>query len=215
MSWEIDFLNAVQHLLRNEFLDVIMPFISALGNAGIFWILLTLVLLIIPKTRKTGLASAIALLIMLVTGNMIMKPLVARLRPFTVNTAIELLIPPPLDFSFPSGHTFASFASATAIMKNNRRFGIPALILAACIAFSRLYLYVHYPTDVFFGLIFGVLAGLAGCFLANGLAPRLHISGPIQGGGFPLPYNFALPLISAGSQRKSLPAPSAAGRTFL
>ena len=91
MSWEIDFLNAVQHLLRNEFLDVIMPFISALGNAGIFWILLTLVLLIIPKTRKTGLASAIALLIMLVTGNMIMKPLVARLRPFTVNTAIELL----------------------------------------------------------------------------------------------------------------------------
>ena len=152
MSWEIDFLNAVQHLLRNEFLDVIMPFISALGNAGIFWILLTLVLLIIPKTRKTGLASAIALLIMLVTGNMIMKPLVARLRPFTVNTAIELLIPPPLDFSFPSGHTFA------------------------CIAFSRLYLYVHYPTDVFFGLIFGVLAGLAGCFLANRLAPRLHIS---------------------------------------
>ena len=176
MSWEIDFLNAVQHLLRNEFLDVIMPFISALGNAGIFWILLTLVLLIIPKTRKTGLASAIALLIMLVTGNMIMKPLVARLRPFTINTAIELLIPPPLDFSFPSGHTFASFASATAIMKNNRRFGIPALILAACIAFSRLYLYVHYPTDVFFGLIFGVLAGLAGCWLANRLEPRLHIS---------------------------------------
>mgnify|MGYP000402857128 CR=1 FL=1 len=122
MSWEIDFLNAVQHLLRNEFLDVIMPFISALGNAGIFWILLTLVLLIIPKTRKTGLASAIALLIMLVTGNMIMKPLVARLRPFTVNTAIELLIPPPLDFSFPSGHTFASFASAICHYEKQQAF---------------------------------------------------------------------------------------------
>lgn len=108
MSWEIEFLNSIQHLLRNEFLDAVMPFISSLGNAGIFWILLTVVLLIIPKTRKAGVASAIALVLMLVTGNMILKPLIARLRPFTVNTAIELLIPPPSDFSFPSGHTFAS-----------------------------------------------------------------------------------------------------------
>ena len=107
MSWEIEFLNSIQHLLRNEFLDAVMPFISSLGNAGIFWILLTVVLLIIPKTRKAGVASAIALVLMLVTGNMILKPLIARLRPFTVNTAIELLIPPPSDFSFPSGHTFA------------------------------------------------------------------------------------------------------------
>lgn len=175
MSWEIEFLNAIQHLFRNEFLDIVMPFISALGNAGIFWILLTVVLLIIPKTRKTGIASAIALLIMVVTGNMILKPLIARLKPFTVNTAIELLIAAPTDFSFPSGHTYASFASATAILKNNRRLGIPAMILAALIAFSRLYLYVHYPTDVLCGILFGVLAGLAGNFLAGKLASRLRL----------------------------------------
>lgn len=177
MSWEIEFLNSIQHLLRNEFLDAFMPFISSLGNAGIFWILLTAVLLIIPKTRKAGVASAIALLLMLVTGNMILKPLVARLRPFTVNTAVELLIPPPTDFSFPSGHTFASFASATAILKNNRKLGIPALILAALIAFSRLYLYVHFPTDVFFGLLLGILAGLIGNFAADRLSSRLRLPG--------------------------------------
>ena len=175
MSWEIEFLNSIQHLLRNEFLDAVMPFISSLGNAGIFWILLTVVLLIIPKTRKAGVASAIALVLMLVTGNMILKPLIARLRPFTVNTAIELLIPPPSDFSFPSGHTCASFVSATAILKNNRRLGIPAIILAVLIAFSRLYLYVHYPTDVFFGLLLGILAGLIGNFAAGKLSSRLHL----------------------------------------
>ena len=108
---------------------------------------------------------------------MILKPLIARLRPFTVNTAIELLIPPPSDFSFPSGHTFASFASATAILKNNRRLGIPAIILAVLIAFSRLYLYVHYPTDVFFGLLLGILAGLIGNFAAGKLSSRLHLPG--------------------------------------
>ena len=173
MSWEIEFLNSIQHLLRNEFLDAVMPFISSLGNAGIFWILLTVVLLIIPKTRKAGVASAIALVLMLVTGNMILKPLIARLRPFTVNTAIELLIPPPSDFSFPSGHTFASFASATAILKNNRRLGIPAIILAVLIAFSRLYLYVHYPTDILGGVLVGLGAGAAGYYLVITLQERI------------------------------------------
>ena len=98
----------------------------------------------------------------LITGNMILKPLVARLRPFTVNTAVELLIPPPADFSFPSGHTYASFASSTAILRNNRRIGSCALVLAILIAFSRLYLYVHYPTDVLFGILLGILAGWLG-----------------------------------------------------
>lgn len=167
MAWEFNLLDQIQQHLANDFLNALVPRISSLGDAGLIWIALSILLLLFPKTRKTGLASGIALLFMLITGNMILKPLVARLRPFTVNTAVELLIPPPTDFSFPSGHTYASFASASAIFRNNRKIGIPALILASLIAFSRLYLYVHYPTDVLFGILFGILAGWIGNLISN------------------------------------------------
>ena len=163
MAWEFNLLDQIQQHLANDFLNALVPRISSLGDAGLIWIALSILLLLFPKTRKAGLASGIALLFMLITGNMILKPLVARLRPFTVNTAVELLIPPPTDFSFPSGHTYASFASASAIFRNNRKIGIPALILASLIAFSRLYLYVHYPTDV----LFGILAGWIGNLISN------------------------------------------------
>lgn len=162
-------LDQIQQYLANDFLNLLIPRVSSLGDAGLIWIVLSVLLLLFPKTRKAGLASGIALLFMLVTGNMILKPLVARLRPFAVNTAVELLIPPPTDFSFPSGHTYASFASASAIFRNSRRIGIPALILAFLIAFSRLYLYVHYPTDVLFGILLGILAG----WIGNRLSERL------------------------------------------
>ena len=167
MAWEFNLLDQIQQHLANDFLNALVPSISSLGGGGLIWIALSILLLLFPKTRKAGLASGIALLFMLITGNMILKPLVARLRPFTVNTAVELLIPPPTDFSFPSGHTYASFASASAIFRNNRKIGIPALILASLIAFSRLYLYVHYPTDVLFGILFGILAGWIGNLISN------------------------------------------------
>ena len=167
MAWEFNLLDQIQQHLANDFLNALVPRISSLGDAGLIWIALSILLLLFPKTRKAGLASGIALLFMLITGNMILKPLVARLRHFTVNTAVELLIPPPTDFSFPSGHTYASFASASVIFRNNRKIGIPALILASLIAFSRLYLYVHYPTDVLFGILFGILAGWIGNLISN------------------------------------------------
>ena len=167
MAWEFNLLDPNQQHLENFFLTALVPRISSVGDGGLIWIALSILLLLFPKTRKAGLASGIALLFMLITGNMILKPLVARLRPFTVNTAVELLIPPPTDFSFPSGHTYASFASASAIFRNNRKIGIPSLILASLIAFSRLYLYVHYPTDVLFGILFGILAGWIGNLISN------------------------------------------------
>ena len=167
MAWEFNLLDQIQQHLANDFLNALVPRISSLGDAGLIWIALSILLLLFPKTRKAGLASGIALLFMLIPGIMILKPLVARLRPFTDNTAVELLIPPPTDFSFPSGHTYASFASASAIFRNNHKIGIPALILASLIAFSRLYLYVHYPTDVLFGILFGILAGWIGNLISN------------------------------------------------
>ena len=98
MAWEFNLLDQIQQHLANDFLNALVPRISSLGDAGLIWIALSILLLLFPKTRKAGLASGIALLFMLITGNMILKPLVARLRPFTVNTAVELLIPPPTDF---------------------------------------------------------------------------------------------------------------------
>lgn len=165
LNLEFQILDGIQRLFGCKWLDAVMPGLSSLGDAGICWIVLSILLLLFPRTRRAGFASAAALIFMLVGCNMILKPLVARPRPFTVRPSVTLLLPAPRDFSFPSGHSCASFASATAVLKNNRRIGLPALALACLIAFSRLYLYVHYPTDVlagtFLGIAFGYLGNLA------------------------------------------------------
>ena len=163
--------------LRCGFLDGVMPVVTKLGDAGIFWILLSVVLLLIPKYRKAGLSMGIALLIGLVVCNITLKPLIARPRPYDYQLAhfgktIELLIAAPHDFSFPSGHTLASFEAATALLLHNRKWGICAIVLASVIAFSRLYLYVHYPTDVLFALVMGIAFGFLGTWIVKKLSQR-------------------------------------------
>ena len=144
-----------------------MPIISMLGNVGAIWIVCAVVLLVIPKTRKVGVVLAVSLAIEALCCNVILKPLVARIRPFDVNTAVQLLISPPKDFSFPSGHTGAAFAAASALFFSKNRLWIPSLVLAILIAFSRLYLYVHYPTDVLGGILLGILSGWLGYTLVG------------------------------------------------
>ncbi len=159
---ELRFLDFLQ-TIHTPLLDKILAFITSLGNAGIIWIVLAVVLLILPKTRKTGIIVAAALLMDLILCNLILKNLVARVRPYDVNTAIAILIKKPLDFSFPSGHTAASFAAMTALfLAKMKKAWIAALVLAILIAFSRLYFYVHYPTDVLGGAIVGILSGIIG-----------------------------------------------------
>ena len=156
---DMTILNFIQNHLRSTVGDHLFPVITALGNAGLVWLALAAVLLILPRTRKLGLVVTAALVLEAIPCNLILKPLVARARPFTVNPAVELLITKPTDFSFPSGHTSASFAVVSALFFRKERLWIPAGILAALIAFSRLYLYVHYPTDVLAGALVGILAG--------------------------------------------------------
>lgn len=147
-----------------------MTFVTGLGNAGAVWILLAAVLLIIPKTRKSGAVLAVALCVDVVLCNGILKNLFGRIRPCDINTSIQLLVPRPDDFSFPSGHTAASFAAVTALMMaGERKLWKPALGLAVLIAFSRLYLYVHYPTDILGGIIAGGAAGVLGCLAVERL----------------------------------------------
>ncbi|RGO23964.1 PAP2 family protein [Dorea sp. OM02-2LB] len=161
---ELQILNAIQ-TLRNPVLDQVMCGITKLGNAGVLWILLTAILLLIPKTRKSGMILAAALVVDVILCNGILKHLVARTRPCDVNTAIRLLIARPHDFSFPSGHTAASFAAVTALyLADEKKLWKISCVVAVLIAFSRLYLYVHYPTDVLGGLAVGILSGMAGYY---------------------------------------------------
>ena len=162
MLEKIDFsvLNFIQEHFRCAFLDVFFKIITHLGDMGIIWILTALVLLFFKKHRKTGITIIIGLFLGLIIGNLFLKNIVGRLRPFEVEEGIKLLINAPKDPSFPSGHTLASVTSATILFLNYKKRAFVFLILAFLIAFSRLYLYVHFPSDVIFGAILGV-------FIAN------------------------------------------------
>ena len=163
---EIEILNLIQHL-RTPFLDEAMRFVTRLGNFSIAWVMLALVLILIPKTRKIGLAVMVAVILDSVLCNVILKNIFLRPRPCDVNTAINLLIPRPLGYSFPSGHTSASFAAVSALyFSGENKIWKAALALAILIAFSRMYLYVHYPTDVLGGILVGIFCGYVGkaCF---------------------------------------------------
>lgn len=143
-------------------MDLLMPAITALGNSGLIWIILAGVLILMPKYRKIGVAVLTGLVLEVICCNLVLKPLVARIRPCDVNTAVQLLVARPDDFSFPSGHTGASFAAVSALFVSRSRLWIPSLVFAVLIAFSRLYLYVHYPTDILAGMILGAMTGWIG-----------------------------------------------------
>lgn len=170
---ELAVLDWLQAHLRCDFLDAVMPWISRICDHGEIWILLAAVLLLLlRKHRWTGMSLSFALILDLICCNIVLKPLVGRVRPFLVNTAVELLTAPPADASFPSGHTAASFAAVFALRASGSPLWKPALVLAAGIAFSRLYLYVHWPTDVLGGILVGAAAGWAGARLADALRRR-------------------------------------------
>ena len=159
MGFEFQMLDGLQ-TIHTSFLDTFMTSITKLGDAGIVWIILTVILLLIPKTRKSGVYMAVALIADLIICNVILKPIVARIRPYSINQTVQLLVTPLKDYSFPSGHTAASFASVSALyFAGRKRMAAGALIVSVLIAFSRMYLYVHYPTDVLGGMIVGCAAG--------------------------------------------------------
>ena len=176
MNWlnarELPILFWIREHLTNPFLDAVMPYISSLARTGEVWILLALILVCFKKTRKAGVAMGLAMACGYLIGNMGMKNLFARTRPYDV-AEVELLVAKLHDFSFPSGHTLVSFEAATALTVYHRRWGVAALVLAALIAYSRLYLFVHYPTDVVAGALLGVGIALAACYVTDRLWNRM------------------------------------------
>ena len=149
-----------------------MPAVSWICNHGEVWILLAAVLLAMPKTRKAGACLACGLVLDLLLCNLWLKPWIGRGRPFAVNPGIQLLIAPPTDASFPSGHTAASFAAVAALRTARSPLWKPSLVLAAVITFSRLYLYAHWPTDILGGILVGTLAGWLGAKLVQILTKK-------------------------------------------
>lgn len=164
MEWieKIDFfiLDWIQQNLKGELLDFLMPIVTMLGDGGIFFILLSLALLCTKKYRKQGSSLLGGLFLCLLFGNLLLKPLFARIRPYDLVEGFQLLIKPLSDYSFPSGHTMASFACAGVFWHYRKVFGkcsAAAIAAAVLIGFSRLYLYVHFPTDVLCGALLGLL----------------------------------------------------------
>ncbi len=170
-TFEIGILDFIQQTFKCGFLDVFMPFITMFGEDGIFFIALAAVLLFPKKTRKVGLCIGAALLMGFIVGNLTLKPIFARMRPYDFNEAFDkasLLVGSLGDKSFPSGHTLAAFEACVVLFLTQKRYiGIPALMLSFLIALSRLYLYVHYPTDVLVGALLGTLFAVLGVKTVN------------------------------------------------
>lgn len=170
--------------IQNPVLSVILKVITTLGEAGIIFILLAFVLLFIKKYRKIGFAVIVALLVMEIGNNLILKEIFARPRPFNLTGAeydwwneiykFPEIVSRPSSWSFPSGHTSSAFAAAIAVLCYNRKIGIPVTLFAFIMGFSRIYVEVHYPTDVLFGILVGIIYALIGVLITKYLYPKIE-----------------------------------------
>lgn len=161
MSLDQSILYWIHDNLSCGVLDMLMPKLTLLGSGGAIWLLAAAIMLCAKKYRRQGVILLAGLAVGVLVGNVCLKNLIDRPRPCWLDDSVKLLIPIPTDYSFPSGHTLSSVIGATVLTKTNRRFGWAAIPLAAIIAFSRLYLFVHYPSNILAGAVLGVAIGLA------------------------------------------------------
>ncbi|MBQ8109930.1 MAG: phosphatase PAP2 family protein [Clostridia bacterium] len=171
MQFDSSILLWIQDSLRTDFLSPIVKVITHLGDKGIFWIAVTLALLCFRKTRRLGVMCLVSMVIGLVVTNLVIKNWVARIRPYEVIPGLNCIVGLAKDYSFPSGHTTNSLACAWVLFRRApKKWGVSALVLAILISLSRLYVGIHYPTDV----IGGAVIGICSACLALWLAPKLE-----------------------------------------
>ena len=161
---ELGILHAIQ-LLHNPLLDQMMVtvFNDLVGSLGQLWIVVGLILLVIPKTRKCGAAVLLSYIVSFLIGNEWLKDLIARPRPCAVDDTVSLIVKKPGSFSCPSVHTYLAFSSAMAIYHYYKKAGIGVLVFASLVGFSRMFFFVHYPTDVLFGIVLGIATAFVVC----------------------------------------------------
>ncbi len=180
--YSIDFaiLDFIQNTMKCVFLDYVMAFFSYIGNAGGIWIITALIMMCYRKTRATGVMLLCALLVGVLIGEVGLKHLIERERPFVLNPDIIPNIKPPSGYSFPSGHSCSSFAAATVLFMHNKKIGIPAYAVAFLIVFSRLYNYVHFPSDVLGGIILGITIGIITVIVFRKTGLDIKLSGDLK-----------------------------------
>lgn len=171
---EAEILLWIQNNLRAAWLDPIMKGITYLGEAGWFWILLSLVLILTKTYRKTGITCGTSLILHLILVNGVAKNLFRRTRPYEVIEGLTRIVGKQSDFSFPSGHTAASFAVAVVLLlRAPKKISVPAMILAVLISLSRLYVGVHYPTDVLGGAVIGTLCAFLAVWIVDAVEKKI------------------------------------------
>ncbi|MBQ5590651.1 MAG: phosphatase PAP2 family protein [Clostridia bacterium] len=159
-TFEIGILDWIQKVLGSPFCDTFFTYVTKLGDKGYIWIAIGIILLIFKKTRKFGVLLFVALILETIICKGVLKFLFERVRPYDFVGGYDLLIPKLSSFSFPSGHTMSSVVSATVLTLCNKKYGLFAIPIAVLISFSRLYLYVHYPSDVIIAAILGIILGV-------------------------------------------------------
>lgn len=158
LDWSI--LHWIHDTMTCPALDFLMPKITALGSGGAIWLAAAGGLLCTRKYRRQGILLLGGLAAGVLVGNVFLKNVIARPRPCWLDQSVRMLVKIPTDYSFPSGHTLSSVIGATILTQTDRRFGWAAIPLAALIAFSRLYLYVHFPSDILGAAVLGVVIGV-------------------------------------------------------
>ena len=173
---ELQILHAIQGL-HSPLLDTIMisVFNKMVGSLGEMWLVIGVVLLMIPKTQKCGAAVLISYFASFVIGNEWLKDLIARPRPCAVDDTVAMIVKKPSSFSCPSVHTYLAFASAMSIFYYYRKAGIVTFIFAALVGFSRMYFFVHYPTDVLFGAVLGIVTAYVVCKVLDRIIKKVAI----------------------------------------
>ena len=170
---EFSILYAIQNL-RTDFLDtVILKLTDLIGSYGEIWLIAAAVMLTNRKTRRCAYTMLISYLLVFGIGQLWLKNVIVRGRPCNIDRTIELLVERPTSWGFPSTHTAWAFAAATSVFLHHKKAGFAVLALAALIALSRLYLFVHFPSDVLGGIVLGVLAALVAKVLVDFIEKKI------------------------------------------
>ncbi len=174
---EFDILYALQNL-RCEVLDkLILGLTWLVGDYGHLWAIVGAVMLFFKKTRTCGIAVLVSYVLVFIGGQYVLKDLIARERPCVIDQTVELIVARKTSYSCPSTHTAWAFAAATSIFLHFKKWGIATFVVAAVIGFSRMYLFMHFPTDVLFGAVLGAAFAVGTYFLIKAFRKKAPANG--------------------------------------